>query len=66
MSMVNYVQVTDCALVEDAVNAILIAIAANGLPAWVELTGGSTAAPGATGLAAKAVILSNGGSVFHN
>lgn len=55
-----------CAFTQSVIDAILIEIAANGWAATVELSGGTNAAPSATGLSAKSTIEGNGGTVSVN
>ena len=56
----------NCALTQTCVDSLLVAFAASGLDVNVDLTGGTNAAPSPTGLAAKATIEGNGGTVFVN
>ena len=57
----------DCALTQTAVNNILIALAANVIDnGYIDLTGGTNAIPGASGLAAKATLEGRGWSVDVN
>ena len=56
----------NCALTQTCVDSLLVAFAASGLAVNVDLTGGTNAAPSPTGLAAKATIEGNGGTVFVN
>lgn len=57
----------DCALTETAVDDILVVLSNNGiLTGGVDLTGGTNAAPSATGLAAKLVLEGNGWTVNVN
>lgn len=57
----------DCALTQTAVNNILIALAANVIDnGYVDLTGGTNAIPGASGLAAKATLEGRGWGVDVN
>ena len=57
----------DCALTQTAVNNILIALAANVIDnGYVDLTGGTNAIPGASGLAAKATLEGRGWDVYVN
>ncbi len=56
----------NCALMQTCVDSLLVAFAANGLAVNVDLTGGTNAAPSATGLAAKVIIEGNGGAVYVN
>ena len=55
-----------CALTQASVDLILVTVAANGLNTTVDLGGGTSSAPSATGLAAKATIEGNGGTVTVN
>jgi len=55
-----------CGLTQESVDNILVALAANGLAVTVDVSGGTNAAPSATGLAAKSTIISNGGNVTNN
>ena len=57
----------DCALTQTAVNNILIALAANVIDnGYVDLTGGTNAIPGASGLAAKTTLEGRGWGVDVN
>ena len=57
----------NCALTQTAVNNILIALAANVIDnGYVDLTGGTNAIPGASGLAAKATLEGRGWDVDVN
>lgn len=57
----------DCALTQTAVNNILIALAANVIDnGYVDLTGGTNAIPGASGLAAKTTLEGRGWVVDVN
>ena len=57
----------DCALTQTAVNNILIALAANVIDnGYVNLSGGTNAIPGATGLAAKTTLEGKGWGVDVN
>ena len=57
----------DCALTETAVDNILIALSENGVTGgYADLSGGTSAIPSATGIAAKAVLEGNGWSVNVN
>ena len=56
-----------CALTQTAVNNILIALAANVIDnGYIDLTGGTNAVPGASGLAAKATLEGRGWDVDVN
>lgn len=66
LPLCSYFNGQSCAFDQTTVDNILVAIAANGLEATVLLTGGANAAPSATGLAAKATIEGNGGTVYVN
>ena len=56
-----------CALTQTAVNNILIALAANVIDnGYIDLTGGTNAIPGASGLAAKATLEGRGWNVYVN
>ena len=56
-----------CALTQTAVNNILIALAANVIDnGYIDLTGGTNAIPGASGLAAKATLEGRGWDVYVN
>lgn len=56
-----------CDLTEEAVDNILVALSTNGVSGgYVELNGGTSATPSATGLAAKAVLEGNGWQVDVN
>lgn len=56
-----------CALTQTAVNNILIALAANVIDnGYIDLTGGTNAIPGASGLAAKATLEGRGWDVDVN
>ena len=61
-----FFQASPCKLSQSSVDDILVAIASNGLAANVYLADGTSAAPSATGLAAKATIEGNGGTVTVN
>jgi len=57
----------DCALTQTAVNSILVALAANGINnGYIDLTGGTNAIPGASGLSAKTTLEGNGWGVDVN
>ena len=56
-----------CALTETAVNNVLVALAANAVEgSYVDLSGGTNAIPGATGLAAKTTLEGKGWGVDDN
>lgn len=56
-----------CGLTQTSVDAILVALSLNGIsPARIFLNGGTNASPGATGLAAKAILEGNGWTVLVN
>ena len=56
-----------CALTETAVNNVLVALAANAVEGvYVDLSGGTNAIPGATGLAAKTTLEGKGWTVDVN
>ena len=56
-----------CALTETAVNNVLVALAANAVEGgYVDLSGGTNAIPGATGLAAKTTLEGKGWGVDVN
>ena len=57
----------DCALTQTAVDNILVALSTNGVSeGYVDMEGGTNAAPSSTGLAAKAILESNGWNVYVN
>jgi hypothetical protein len=58
---------SNCALTETAVDDILVVLSNNGVTGGnVELNGGTSAIPSATGDAAKLVLEGNGWDVFVN
>jgi uncharacterized protein YjbI with pentapeptide repeats len=57
----------NCALTQESIDDILVALSTNGVTnAYVDLSGGTNAAPGVTGLAAKTVLEENGWSISVN
>jgi hypothetical protein len=61
------INIPDCALTQTAVNNILVALAANAIDnGYVDLTGGTNAIPGASGLSAKTTLEGKGWTVDVN
>jgi hypothetical protein len=61
------IYIDECALTEEAVDDILVALSTNGITGgYIDLTGGTNSIPGAAGLAAKTVLEGNGWSVNVN
>ena len=66
-SLVDDVNLFSCALTQQSVDNILVALSNNGVSnGYVQLDGGTNAIPSATGLAAKSVLEGNGWSVNVN
>jgi hypothetical protein len=62
-----FVYAYNCALTEESVDNILVALSTNGVnSAEVDLSGGTNAIPSSTGLAAIAVLQGNGWTVYVN
>lgn len=64
----EYLDLSSCALTQTSVDAILVALSQNGVitNAIIDIQGGTNAAPGAAGLAAKSVLEGNGWNVIVN
>jgi hypothetical protein len=63
----QYVNISDCALTQSSVDAILVALSENGISGGtINLQGGTSSAPGSVGLSAKSLLQSNGWTVIVN